>query len=98
VLTKTPKRRPRQMMLFEKDELGDSVQIDVKVVQLQREKVFEYAIDDCTRYRMLRLYPRQNQYASLHFFEELRHQLPFAIRKLQCDNGSEFPLAFKLAS
>ena len=56
LLTKTPKRRPRQMMLFEKDEPGDSVQVDVKVVQLQREKVFQYtAIDDCTRYRLLRL-------------------------------------------
>ena len=44
------------MMLFEKDEPGDSVQVDVKVVQLQREKVFQYtAIDDCTRYRLLRL-------------------------------------------
>src|SRR6267154_6663549 len=41
--------------------------------------------------------PRQNQNASLHFFEEMRRQMPFAIRKLQCDNGSEFPLAFKLA-
>ena len=88
LLTKTPKRRPRQMMLFEKDEPGDSVQVDVKVVQLQREKVFQYtAIDDCTRYRLLRLYPRQNQHASLHFLEQLRRQLPFAIRKLQCDNG-----------
>jgi transposase InsO family protein len=98
VLTKTPKRRPRQMMLFEKDEPGDSVQVDVKVVKLARERVFQYtAIDDCTRYRVLRLYPRQNQYASLHFLEELRRHLPFAVRKLQCDNGSEFPLAFKLA-
>jgi transposase-like protein len=88
VLTKTPKRRPRQMMLFEKDEPGDSVQVDVKVVKLARERVFQYtAIDDCTRYRVLRLYPRQNQYASLHFLEELRRHLPFAVRKLQCDNG-----------
>jgi hypothetical protein len=52
VLTKTLKRRPRQMMLFEKEEPGDSVQVDVKVVKLTREKVFQYtAIDDCTRYR-----------------------------------------------
>jgi transposase InsO family protein len=29
--------------------------------------------------------------------EELRRQMPFAIQKLQCDNGSEFPLAFTLA-
>jgi len=53
VLTKTPKRRPKQMLLFEKDEPGDSVQVDVKVVKLQREKVFQYtAIDDCTRFRV----------------------------------------------
>jgi transposase InsO family protein len=98
VLTKTPKRRPKQMLLFEKDEPGDSVQVDVKVVKLQRERAFQYtAIDDCTRYRVLRLYPRQNQHTSLQFLDELRRELPFPIRKLQCDNGSEFPLAFKLA-
>jgi transposase InsO family protein len=98
ILAKTPKRRPRQMTLFEKDEPGDSVQVDVKVVKLRRERVFQYtAIDDCTRYRVLRLYPRQNQHASLHFLEELRRHLPFEVRKLQCDNGTEFPLAFKLA-
>jgi len=98
VLTKTPKRRPKQLTLFEKDKPGDSVQVDVKVVKLLREKVFQYtAIDDCTRYRVLRLYPRQNQATSLHFLAELQRDLPFPIRKLQCDNGSEFPLAFKLA-
>jgi transposase len=98
VLTKTPKRRPRQMTLFEKEAPGDSVQVDVKVVKLKRERIFQYtALDDCTRLRVLRLYPRQNQHSSLHFFRELRAALPFAIRKLQCDNGSEFPLAFKLA-
>jgi transposase-like protein len=88
VLTKTPKRRPKQMLLFEKDEPGDSVQVDVKVVKLQRERAFQYtAIDDCTRYRVLRLYPRQNQHTSLQFLDELRRELPFPIRKLQCDNG-----------
>jgi len=76
------------MLLFEKEAPGDSVQVDVKVVKLQRETVFQYtAIDDCTRYRVLRLYPRQNQHASLHFLEELRAHLPFPVRKVQCDNG-----------
>jgi transposase InsO family protein len=98
VLTKTPKRRPRQMTLFEKDAPVDSVQGDVKVVKLTRERIFQYtALDDCTRLRVLRLYPRQNQHSSLHFLREVRAALPFAIRKLQCDNGTEFPLAFKLA-
>src|SRR5262249_41637968 len=53
--------------------------------------------DDCTRLRVLRLYPRQNQYASLHFLGEVQRGFPFGIRQLQCDNGSEFPLAFALA-
>ncbi|MDQ3519351.1 MAG: hypothetical protein M3466_13245, partial [Gemmatimonadota bacterium] len=56
--------------------------------KLQREKVFQYtAIDDCTRFRVLRLYPRQNQQTSLQFLDEVRRGLPFPIRKLQCDNG-----------
>jgi hypothetical protein len=39
------------MILFEKDEPGDSVQVDVKVVKLRRERVFQNtAIDDCSRY------------------------------------------------
>jgi transposase InsO family protein len=98
ILTKTPRRRPRQMTLFEKDQPGDSVQVDVKVIKLANEKVFQYtALDDCTRMRVLRLYPRQNQHASLDFLRELTDALPFAIRKIQCDNGSEFPLAFRLA-
>jgi transposase InsO family protein len=98
LLTKTRVRKPRQLTLFEKEAPGDSVQVDVKVVKLKRVKVFQYtAIDDCTRFRVLRLYARQNQHASLHFLGEVRRTLPFTIKKLQCDNGSEFPLAFKLA-
>jgi hypothetical protein len=90
VLTKTPKRRPRQMILFKKDEPGDSMQIDVKVVRLQREKVFQHtALDDCTRYQLLRLYLWQNQPREpAHFLAELRREMPFAIRKLQCDATS----------
>lgn len=98
VLAKTPKRKPRQLTLFEKEAPGDSIQVDVKVIKLKREKVFQYtALDDCTRYRVLRLYKRLNQHSSLQFLTELRRALPFPMKKLQCDNGSEFPLAFKLA-
>jgi transposase InsO family protein len=98
VLTKAPRRKPKQLMLCEKDAPGDSIQVDVKVVKVQREKVFQYtALDDCTRLRVLRLYPRLNQHSSLHFLGEIRRALPFPIKKLQCDNGTEFPLAFKLA-
>lgn len=96
-LTKTPRRRPRQLKLFEKDQPGDSVQVDVKVVKRGRVKWFQYTgIDDCTRIRVLRLYRRLNQYSSLMFLRELQADMPFPIRKIQVDNGTEFPLAFAL--
>jgi transposase InsO family protein len=97
-LRRTPKRVPRQMKLFEKAEPGESVQVDVKFVKIARRWAFQYtALDDCTRFRVLRLYRRHHQSSSLAFLGELCRALPFRIRKLQCDNGHEFPFAFALA-
>jgi transposase len=36
LLRTKPRRRPRQLRLFEKEQPGDSVQVDVKVVKLRR--------------------------------------------------------------
>lgn len=97
-LRRTRKRAPRQLKLFEKAEPGESVQVDVKYVKIAGRWAFQYtALDDCTRFRVLRLYPRLNPASSLAFFTELRRAFPFPIRRLQCDNGQEFPLAFALA-
>lgn len=98
-LPRAGKRAPQpwQLRLFEKPNRGDSVQVDVKVVKIHGQKAFQdTALDDCTRFRILRLYRRLNQYSSLDFLAEVRRVLPFAIRRLQCDNGQEFPLAFAL--
>jgi transposase InsO family protein len=96
-LRRTRKLAPRQLKLFEKAEPGESVQVDVKYVKIADRWAFQYtALDDCTRFRVLRL-PRLNPASSLAFFTELRRVLPFPIRRLQCDNGQEFPLAFALA-
>jgi hypothetical protein len=58
-LQQTPKRVPRQMKLFEKAEPGESVQVDVKFVKIAGHWAFQYtALDDCTRFRVLRLYRR----------------------------------------
>jgi len=96
-LTKAARRRPRQMKLFEKDEPGDSIQIDVKVVMRGRLRWFQYtAIDDGTRVRVLRLYRRQDQQSSLAFLHQVLEALPFPVRKIQVDNGTEFSLAFAL--
>jgi transposase InsO family protein len=97
-LRRTRKRAPRQLKLFEKAEPGESVQVDVKFVRIAGQWAFQYtALDDCTRFRVLRLYPRLHHGASLAFLGELRRAFPFPIRRLQCDNGREFPLEFALA-
>jgi transposase InsO family protein len=97
-LRRTRKRPPRQLKLFEKAEPGESVQVDVKFVKIAGRWAFQYtALDDCTRFRVLRLYRRLHHGASLAFLSELRRAFPFPIRRLQCDNGREFPLEFALA-
>jgi len=97
-IRRTGPRRPRQPLLFSKEQPGDCVQIDVKEVKVAGKTCVQYtALDDCTRYRVLRLYPRKYHGTSLEFLTTVRHVLPFPIRKVQVDNGTEFPLAFDRA-
>src|SRR6266568_3953010 len=97
-LRRTRKREPRQMRLFEKAEPGESVQVDVKYVRIAGRWAFQYtALDDCTRFRVLRLYRCLHHGSSLAFLAELRRAFPFAIKRVQCDHGQEFSFAFVLA-
>ncbi len=95
---KAPRRAPRQLKLFEKATPGESVQVDVKVVTVNGTKAYQYtACDDCTRYRVLRLFPRLNTRTSVDFLAELRRVLPFSIQRVQTDHGTEFSFDFVLA-
>ncbi|HXF96027.1 MAG TPA: integrase core domain-containing protein [Gemmatimonadales bacterium] len=97
-IRRTRKRRPRQLKLFEREQPGECVQVDVKFVKVGGQRMFQYtALDDCTRLRVLRLYRRLNYWSSLDFLGEIRRAFPFPIRKLQSDRGAEFPLAFALS-
>jgi hypothetical protein len=50
---------------------------------VNRQRYFQYtALDDCTRFRVLRLYRQLNHHTSLAFFRELRTAMPFSIQKL----------------
>ncbi len=92
------RRSPRQLKLFEKAKPGESVQIDVKVVKVAGTKAYQYtALDDCTRLRVLRLYRRLNTFTSLDFLAQVRRAMPFPIRKIQTDDGTEFSFGFVLA-
>ena len=95
---KAPRRAPRQLKLFEKATPGESVQVDVKVVTVNGTKAYQYtACDDCTRYRVLRLFPRLNTRTSVDFLTEFRRALPFSVQKVQTDHGTEFSFDFVLA-
>lgn len=68
---------------------GDRVQIDTMKVSPGR---FQYtAIDDCTRLRVLGLYPRRTATNAAHFLaQRIVEEFPFPIQRGQTDRGGEF--------
>ncbi|BET32761.1 hypothetical protein WCIBmN4_04600 [Wolbachia pipientis] len=53
--------------------------------------LYQYtAIDDCTRYKVVTLYPRRTAENTLDFLEQLREKMPFHCQRIQTDRGQEF--------
>ena len=52
------------------------------------------ASDDCTRLRVLRIYPACNQKTAIQFLDYVLQRLPFQVQVIQTDNGAEFQSAF----
>ena len=65
------------------------MQIDTMKVSTGR---FQYtAIDDCTRLRVLGLYPGRTASNAVHFLEQrMVEEFPFPIQRVQTDRGAEF--------
>jgi transposase InsO family protein len=49
-----------------------------------------HAIDDCSRYKVLGVYPRRSARYTLVFLERVLEEMPFAIQCIQTDRGLEF--------
>ncbi|MFG2339868.1 IS481 family transposase [Streptomyces yangpuensis] len=61
----------------------------------RRAKYYQFtAIDDCTRLRVLRIYPRCDQKSAVQFLDYVLERLPFRVEVIQTDNGAEFQSAF----
>jgi transposase InsO family protein len=73
---------------------GETIQVDVKFtrkIPSEHRRFYQLtAIDDCTRYRVLRIYDQNTVTNAIAFIEEVRKVLPVAIAQIQTDNGSEF--------
>ena len=87
------KRHDRRWKRYEKPLPGHRVQLDVKFIQPlpasqagSRRKHYQFtAIDDCTRRRVLRIYPPLNQTTAIQFVDYVLERLPFRVEVIQTD-------------
>jgi transposase InsO family protein len=81
-------RRPDKPKRYNRPAPGDRVQMDTMKV---RPGVYQYtAVDDCSRFRVLGLYPRRNSLHTVAFLERVIEEMPFPIERIQTDRGTEF--------
>lgn len=53
--------------------------------------VYQYtAIDDCSRFRVLGLYPQRRAVHTVVFLERVTEEMPFPVQRVQTDRGGEF--------
>jgi transposase InsO family protein len=92
------KRHDRRWRRYEKPLPGHRVQLEVKFIAPlagSRRKHYQFtAIDDCTRLRVLRIYPQLNQKTAIQFADYVLERLPFRVEVIQTDNGAEFQSLF----
>ena len=86
-LSKTRRARKGKRR-YQKDVPGERVQMDVCKIA---PKLYQYtAIDDCTRLKVIKLYPRKQAINPLDFIDQLVAEFPFPIQRIQTDRGEEF--------
>ena len=89
------KRHDRRWKRYEKPLPGHRVQLDVKFIEPlsgsrsgSRPKHYQLtAIDDCTRLRVLRIYPQLNQKTAIQFLDYVLERLPFPWRSSRPTTG-----------
>jgi len=81
-------RRKKDFVRYERPIPGDRVQIDTCKIG---PGLIQYtAVDDCTRYRVLRLFSRRTAANTLKFLDCVVEEMPFPIQRIQTDRGREF--------
>ena len=81
-------RRKKKYKKYSRPVPGDRVQMDTCKIA---PGLYQYtAIDDCTRYKVLRLYSRRTAANTLRFLDCVFEEMPFLIQRFQTDRGREF--------
>lgn len=82
------RRKKKTFKRYNRPVPGDRVQMDVCKIA---PGLYQYTVvDDCSRYRVLALYPRRTAANSLNFLEKTTEEMPFPIQRIQTDRGREF--------
>ena len=99
-MPKTVRTRAMHTKRYSKKTPGHHIQVDVKFIKLEGDngkKVnrFQYtAIDDTTRIRALKIYPKHTQKNAIDFIDEVIEKFPFRIHTIRTDRGHEFQAQF----
>ena len=90
------KRLDKRYLRYEKHvKLVEPLKTAAKPAVGRRTKYYQFtAIDDCTRLRVLRIYPRCDQRTAIQFLDCVLERLPLSVQLVQTDNGAEFQSAF----
>ena len=89
-------RKPKQYAV---SQPGDLVEVDTLDVRPLPGVVFKQftARDVISRWDVIQAHPRATAQTAAQFLDTLQHRMPFPIRALQVDGGSEFAAEFEQA-
>lgn len=80
--------RKKAIQRYSKLIPGERVQMDTCKIA---PGCYQYtAVDDCTRYRVLAVFPRRTATNTLVFLEQVVEEMPFPVQRVQTDRGREF--------
>ena len=85
---KRPRLRRKGTRRYSRPVPGDRVQMDTCKI---RPGLYQYtAIDDCSRWQVLGVYPRRTAANTRDFLDRVAAEMPFPVQRVQTDRGQEF--------
>ena len=83
-----PRLRRKGTKRYSRPVPGDRVQMDTCKI---RPGLYQFtAIDDCSRWQVLAVYPDRSAASTLDFLDQVRAGMPFPVQRVQTDRGGEF--------